>query len=129
MNRTSRPSPAALRRGEDTAWGPRPGRTDRPRMRLVIFTPCAHGALRGFATVELPIGLKLIDVPVFAGDRGPWATLPTKPQLDCERHQRLGANGKPLFSPAAEWRTRELAAQFSAAVVELIRADYPEALE
>ena len=101
----------------------------RPRMRLLSFTPRIQGALRGFATVELPIGLRLYDVLVFSGDKGPWAALPTKPQLDRERRQKIRVDGKPLFWPIAEWRNRELADRFSTAVVELIRQAHPDAFD
>ena len=128
MNRPARPSQAELRRGEAAAWGPRPSHDDRQRMRLLAFTPRVKGVLRGFATVELPIGLRVHDVLVFAGDKGQWAALPTKPQLDRERRPKIGADGKPLFAPVAEWRSRELTERFSAAVVALVRAQYPDAL-
>jgi hypothetical protein len=43
----------------------------RPCLRLVSWKPLNKGALRVFGTVELPIGLKLIDCPVFVGRRCP----------------------------------------------------------
>ncbi len=101
---------------------------DRPRLRLVAFTPRVQGALRGFATVELPIGLKLHDVPILAGEFGPWAAMPSKAALDRDRRQKTVA-GKPLFTPVAEWRSRELADRFSAAVIALVRAAHPDALD
>ena len=60
MIRGARPSEGELRRGEAATWG-RPPAPERPRMRLVSWKPLIKGALRGFATLELPIGLKLID--------------------------------------------------------------------
>jgi len=53
-------------------WGE--PRKQRPRtISLVDWRPYVKGALRGFATVLLPIGLKLVDCPVLAsngkGDR------------------------------------------------------------
>jgi hypothetical protein len=126
----ARLSEAELRSGEAAAWGPRPGTTaQRPKMRLVSWKPIAKGTLRGFATVELPIGLKLIDCAVFIGTKGAWASLPAKPQLDKDSRQRIGADGKPSYSPAVEWRSRDLADRFSAAVVALVRAAHPDALD
>jgi len=82
----------------------------------------------GFATVELPIGLKLIDCAVFVGTNGAWASPPAKPQLDRDGRQRIDADGKPSYNPVAEWRSRDLADQFSAAVVALVGAAHPDAL-
>jgi hypothetical protein len=57
-------------------------------MRLVSWKPITQGSLRGFATVELPIGLKLIDCAVFVGTNGAWARPPAKPQLYNNGRQR-----------------------------------------
>jgi hypothetical protein len=70
-------------------------------MRLVSWKPIANGTLRGFATVELPIGLKLIDCAVFVGTNGAWARPPAKPQLDKDGRQRnhcfaCGAHGEVI---------------------------------
>jgi hypothetical protein len=98
----ARPSEAELRSGEAAAWSPRPGTTaQRPKMRLVSWKPIANGTLRGFATVELPIGLKLIDCAVFVGTNGAWARPPAKPQLDKDGRQRnhcfaCGAHGEVI---------------------------------
>jgi hypothetical protein len=59
------PTEAQLRRGETATWGPRPA----TRMRLISWKPTIQNSLRGFATVELPNGLKIYDVallPVLA---------------------------------------------------------------
>ena len=103
---------------------------DRPSMRLISFKLISKNGLAGFATVELGIGLRLFDLPVFSnGQAGPWAALPRKPQLDREHHQRVGADGKLAFEPVAEWRDRETADKFSAAVVALVRTAHPDAFE
>ena len=98
----ARPSEAELRSGEAAAWSPRPGTTaQRPKMRLVSWKPIANGTLRGFATVELPIGLKLIDCAVFVGTNGARARPPAKPQPDKDGRQRnhcfaCGARGEVI---------------------------------
>jgi hypothetical protein len=96
-------------------------------MRLVSWKPIAKGSLRGFATVELPIGLRLIECPVFVGSNGPWASLPSKPVLDREGKQ-VKPNGKPQFATVLEWRDRALNDRFSESVIELVRAAHPDAL-
>ena len=79
-------------------WGEKP----RPRMKLLNWRPLVKGALRGFATVELPIGLKLIDCPVLVGPNGAWAALPSKPVLDREgKHAK--PSGKAQYAAIVEW--------------------------
>jgi hypothetical protein len=127
-------SAETLRRGEEMAWGSRPNsearRVDRPKMRLLAWRKIGVGNLIGLADVELPIGLKIFDIPVIAGRNGRlhWAAMPSKAQLDRERRQKVGADGKPLFAPVCEWRTRALGDRFSAAVVDLVRAAHPSDL-
>lgn len=133
-DKLARPSNADLRRGEAAAWGarpdPEPARSapDRLRVRLISWKPVIKGSLRGFATVELPNGLRLIEWPVLVGSNGAWATLPSKPVLEREG-KHVKPAGKPEFAPVVEWRSRELADCFSAAVVALIRAAHPDALD
>ena len=99
-------------------------------MRLVSFRPMVKGALRGFATVELTIGLKIHDVAILVGrNGGAWANLPTKPQLDQDRRQKIGGDAKPAYSAILEWRDRDTANHFSAAVVALVSAQHPDALD
>ena len=99
---------------------------DQRKMRLLAWRPInAGGALVGFASVELGIGLKLYDVAIFRGVLGFWAGLPRKAELDRERRQKIGPDGKPAFMPVAEWRDRRLADGFSTAVVEIVRAADP----
>jgi DNA-binding cell septation regulator SpoVG len=119
-------SDRGLRRGERT-WGPRlrdrapASAPKRPRMRLVSWKPLAKGSLRGFATVELPIGLKLIDCPVLVGPNGPWASLPSKPVLD--RHGRQAkSDDKAIFTPVLEWRDRRIPHR-SGAMLELLAVE------
>jgi hypothetical protein len=90
-------------------------------MRLLSWRPFVKGSLRGFATVQLPIGLKIDEVPVFVGDKGGWANLPGKPILDADGRHKIDANSKPVHAALAEWRNHELADGFSHAVVAAVR--------
>ena len=110
-------------------WG-EPLATRRPRaITLVAWHPLVKGGLRGFATVELPIGLKLIDCPVLVLNGKAWPCLPSKPVLDRDGKHRTDANSKPVHAAILEWRTRDLAERFSAAVVELVQCTHPGALD
>ena len=100
----------------------------KPSMRLISFRAIDYaGALRGFCNIELPSGLKLIDVAVFSKNGATWAALPSKPILDSQ-HRHVVVNGRRQFTPTAEWRSRDLADRWSAAVVALVRARHPDAL-
>jgi len=134
MSRSRPVTEAELRAGERATWGQQPTAepaqtADRPRMRLIKWKPLIKGSLRGFATVELPIGLTIYDAPVLRGPKGLWATLPSKPQHNRDGRQKIGADGKAAFAPVLEWRSREISDRFSAAVVELIRAAHPDDLD
>jgi hypothetical protein len=125
-----------LRRAEATTWGPRPGgaaapnaRTERLKMQLVSWKPLLRGSLRGFARVELAIGLTLIDCPAFVLNGKAGVSLPSKLQIDRDGRQRTDASGKPAWAAVLEWRDRSLADRFSAAVVAEIRAAHPGALD
>jgi hypothetical protein len=110
-------------------WG-EPATAQQPRrMALRRWRPMHRATLRGFADIELPSGLVLHDVAIFAGRNGPWASLPSKPVLDQDGRHRINIAGKPQYAPVAEWRSRELADRFSADVTELVRAAHPDALD
>jgi hypothetical protein len=100
----------------------------KPHMRLVSFKPLLKGTLRGFAHIELPIGLCITDCPVLVSNGKAWATPPSKPVLDRDgRHVEV--NGKRQYAPILEWRDRDLADRFGAAVVALVREAHPDALD
>ena len=94
---------------------PSPNGPDRPRARLLAWKPFRKGSLRGFASIELPNGLRIIDAPVLTTNGKSWAGLPCKPQL-VDGKQRIDGNGKPLYQPVIEWRSKDLRDQFSAKV-------------
>jgi hypothetical protein len=101
---------------------------DRPRMTLEAFRPMVKGALRGFATVRLPIGLLIADIPVCTSHGKVWASLPSKPILDRDgRHAEEG--GKKKYAPILAWSDRVTADKWSDAVVALVREQHPDALD
>jgi hypothetical protein len=128
------PSQNQLRRAEQI-FKPRTAKPEptaeppKPKLRLVSWRALNKNSLRGFATVELPIGLTIADIPVLVSQGGLWAALPAKPQLDQNGRHRRDANGKPAYSPILQWRDKDLSKRFSATVVELVRAAHPGDLE
>jgi hypothetical protein len=129
-----RPTEAELRRGEGASWGsPQPRQDNQPapqRLRLVGEPRLvSKGSLRAFANVELPSGLIINDVAVFVGKNGPFCGLPNKPLLDSAGTLKRDVNSRPAHVPILAWRDRDLASRFSAAVIALILAKYPTAMD
>jgi hypothetical protein len=112
------PSEGELRRYEAATWGAnldaQPNRANRRtaarQARLRKWTPRPSGAL-------------------MTGKNGPWIALPARKQLDRDGNLRVEAKGKALFNQITEFRDRAGADQFSALVLSLIRAQYPEDLD
>jgi hypothetical protein len=52
--------------------------------------------------VELPIGLRLINCPIYGGKNGPFARLVSKPRIDRESRKKTDPNGKPADAPVLE---------------------------
>jgi hypothetical protein len=95
------------------------------RLRLIEFRPLVKGALRGFATVALPIGLEISDIPVLVAHGKAWASLPSKPQLNQDGTPRRGTDNKILYAAILKWRDPNLKNRFSDAVVALVRERHP----
>src|SRR5438045_4190226 len=92
------------------------GYGDRPalrRLRLVSWRLYRKGALRGFASVELSIGLQIVDCPVLHNNDRTWVGLLGKPQIDSTGRQRTDVNGKALYTSVLQWKDRELRDRFS----------------
>jgi hypothetical protein len=100
----------------------------RPGLRLVSFKAVRKGTLVGFATVELPIGLTIIDCPICFSNGKAWATPPGKLQTDKDGQPIRNERGKLAYSQILEWRNRRLRDAFSERVVELVRKHDPGAL-
>jgi hypothetical protein len=97
-------------------------------MALEEFKRLRKGSLLGFATVRLPIGLRIADIPVCTSHGKVWASLPSKPMIGADGRQ-LEKDSKKRYQPILQWADRETADRWSAAVVELVREHDPEALE
>jgi hypothetical protein len=101
----------------------------KPRMRLLEWRPFIKNTLRGFATVELPIGLVIRDISIHDKGGKRWAGLPAKPVLDAEGRHVSNHAGHRQYCALLGWRDRDLADRFSVAVVDAVRAAHPDALD
>jgi hypothetical protein len=129
---TPRPSAAEIRAGT-AMWGSRPDTAAaKPRMRIISGKKVVKGSLRFICKVGLPFGsgeLEIADVMVFSSHGKSWANLPSKPVLDQNGVHVTAENGKKMYAPFLEWSSKELRDRFSAAVVALVRAEHPDALD
>jgi hypothetical protein len=98
------------------------------RMQLKAWRPLQKNTLRGFATVELPIGLVITDISVHTKNGKSWASFPAKIQIDKDGQPRT-ADGKIQYAKILEWRNRDLSDRFSDAVIQSVLAEYPDALD
>ena len=97
-------------------------------MRLVSFRAIGKAPLVGFATVELPIGLKISDCLVLTKDGKTWASFPSKAQIGTDGKQ-VEVNGKKQYNNILLWSDKTVASKWSDKVVELVRAAHPEAFQ
>jgi hypothetical protein len=91
------------------------------------WRPHASGGLRGYVRIELDVGLVIPGIKVLVGSNGPFVALPEQPVLQDGKLKR-DVNGKPVYAPTLYWKDRATGAKFSAAVIKLLLAKYPNAL-
>ena len=94
-------------------------------MRLLAWRPVRKRSLRGFADVELEMGLQLRRIAVFQQRSSSWASFPRLPEMRDGRQLRDDW-GNPAWLTLLAWRDRGLDDQFSRQVVELVRAAHPQ---
>ena len=94
------------------------------------WRPMRKGGLLGFAKIELPSGMILHDVTILIGDRGAWASPPSKPMIDRNGVAMTDAGtGKVRYSPLIEFASKEIREKFSNAVIDGLRATHPEVFQ
>jgi hypothetical protein len=119
---------ADLSRAKGTDWGERPGANparcaEQPWMRLLGFKPFVKGSMRGFATVQLPIGLVVEDCPQIS--KNELAAPAASPIIEREGgHSKL--DGKVQYATIIQWRDRRPADRFSSDILELVQRHCPD---
>jgi hypothetical protein len=96
-------------------------------MILKDWRPYVSGGLRGYVRIELDVGLVIPGIKVLVGSNGPFIALPEQPVLQ-DGKLKHDVNGKPVYAPTVFWKDRATADKFSAAVIRLLLAKYPDAL-
>jgi DNA-binding cell septation regulator SpoVG len=104
---------------------------DGPSKRVRVLNCRRHrsGALRGYIDVEFPYGLILEALPVFAGPRGKWVGMPTRPQIDSQGHAKTDVNGKVAYQPIGRWVEKRIADRFSNYLISRIEEQFPDLFE
>ena len=85
-------------------------------------------ATQGHASVRLPIGLKITDIPVCTSHGRTWASLPSKPILDRDR-RHVEEGGKKKYAVILQWGDRATADRWSDAFVDLVHQQHPGMLD
>jgi len=94
---------------------------------ILDWRPMRRNSLLGFAKVELPSGMIISDVTILTGDKGPWASPPSKPQLSRDGTVMKDASGKVRYSPIIEFRDKQTRNRWSDGIIEALRIAHPEA--
>jgi hypothetical protein len=95
--------------------------------QLLKFTAQRRDALRGFCDIELPNGMQIFGCPVLVSRGRIRVIVPGRPRLDRTGRQ-VEIDGYRQFDKIMGWNCRELANAFDAAVIALLREQYPDAL-
>jgi hypothetical protein len=95
--------------------------------RIHDWRQLRKNSLLGFARVELPSGMVVVDVTVLTGERGPWASPPSKPMIASDGVVMKDSDGKIRYTPIIDFVSKDV--RNSAAVIEAMRASHPEALD
>ena len=98
-------------------------------VELIDFRRVRKGTLLGFATVRVGRSMCLHDVTLHRSHGRFWASPPGRPQITREGAVMRGADGKLLYTPTISFQDRAGRDDFSDAVVKVVRARHPDALE
>jgi hypothetical protein len=103
-------------------------------MKLLGWQKLVKNTMRGLIDVELEVEhgrkLEISECIVHVGPNGPWVAFPGKVQLTRDGTVRRNlATGKPEYVNLLKWRDQATREKFSAAVIKLLLARHPTALD
>lgn len=94
-------------------------------VRILDWRPLRRNSLLGFAKIELPSGMVIADVTVLIGERGPWASPPSRPMIDRDGIVLRDEKNKIRYQPIIEFTSKSVRYRFSAQVIAALRQAYP----
>jgi hypothetical protein len=97
-------------------------------MILRDWRPYVSGGLRGYARIELDVGLVIPGIKVVVGSNGPFVSMPEQPVMKDGKLKR-DVNNKPTYAATVYWKDRKTTDKFSVAVIRLLLTKYPQALD
>ncbi len=95
-------------------------------LKILDWRPMPRNSLLGFAKVEFPYGLVINDVTILKGERGPWASPPSKPMVSRDGAVLKGDDGKLRYVAMIEFASKEIRTRWSSSVIEAMRAAHPD---
>jgi hypothetical protein len=76
-------------------------------IRILDWKPVRKNTLLGFCKAEFPSGLVIGDITILNGERGPWASPPSKLMITGDVAMK-DAGGKVRYSPIIAFSSREV---------------------
>ena len=95
-------------------------------VKILDWRKMRRNSLLGFAKVEFPSGMVISDVTILKGERGPWASPPSKPLIGRDGIVMKDAAGKVKYSPIIEFTTKEIRTRWSDAVIAAMKVAHAE---
>ncbi len=98
-------------------------------IRILDWRPMRRNSLMGFVKAELPSGMIIADITILTGERGPWASPPSKPMVGRDGAVLKDDAGKTKYSPIIEFASKEIRDRFSTTIIDALRLSHPDAFE
>ena len=95
-------------------------------LKILDWREMRRNSLLGFAKVEFPSGMIVSDVTVLQGEKGPWASPPSKPMIGRDGTVMKDDAGKVRYVPIIEFTSKDVRNRWSDSVIEAMRAAHHE---
>lgn len=95
-------------------------------IRILDWRPMQKGALLGFAKIELPSGMIIVDCTICTGPNGPWASPPSKAMIGRDGLVMKDQADKVRYQPLIEFTSKDVRNRWSDAVLQAVREAHPD---